>query len=416
MVDHKGFSDSVRQILNPIWNAWYFLTLYANTDGIQGQWRTDVSGVLDRYALAKTAALVDEVTTRMDADDLPGACAAIAGFLDAFTNWYIRRSRDRFWKPVGDDPETDRDKREAYDTLATVLRVLCQVAAPLLPLVTEAVYRGLTGERSVHLSDWPTRDTLPADPALVADMDLVRDVASAAHSVRKANDRRARLPLPSLTVAARDARRLEPFVGLIADEVNVQEVHLSEAVEDAGELILAVDPSVVGPRLGPETQAVLAAARKGDWSRVSADEVEVAGIILRPGEFSVQLRPRDEVTSRSLPGNNGVVTLDLEVTPDLARLGLVRDLIRTVQMARRDAGLHVADHIRLVLELDDEAASAVGSHRGYLMQQTLADELEVAPLGESTDNSATDPSGLSYRARHQVGRERSVGIGLSRST
>ncbi|HEX6475844.1 MAG TPA: isoleucine--tRNA ligase, partial [Acidimicrobiales bacterium] len=131
MVDHKGFSDAVRQVLNPIWNAWYFLTLYANTDGVRGQWRTDASGVLDRYALAKTAALVDEVTTRMDTDDLPGACAAIAGFLDAFTNWYIRRSRDRFWKPVGDDAETDADKRDAYDTLATVLRVLCQVAAPL---------------------------------------------------------------------------------------------------------------------------------------------------------------------------------------------------------------------------------------------------------------------------------------------
>ncbi|HEX6476172.1 MAG TPA: DUF5915 domain-containing protein, partial [Acidimicrobiales bacterium] len=332
------------------------------------------------------------------------------------TNWYIRRSRDRFWKPVGDDAETDADKRDAYDTLATVLRVLCQVAAPLLPLVTEAVYRGLTGERSVHLTDWPGRDALPADPALVADMDLVREVASAAHSVRKANDRRARLPLASMTVAARDARRLEPFVGLIADEVNVQQVHLSEAVDDAGELILAVDPSVVGPRLGAETQAVLAAARKGNWSRVSADEVEVAGIVLHPGEFNVQLKPRDEVASRSLPGNNGVVTLDLEVTPDLARLGLVRDLIRTVQMARRNAGLHVADHISLVLELDEEAAAAVTSHRDYLMQQTLADELELARPGDPTDDSATDHARHQYHARHQVGRERSVGISLSRIT
>jgi isoleucyl-tRNA synthetase len=372
--------------------------------------------VLDRYALAKTAALVDDVTTRMDADDLPGACAAIAGFLDALTNWYIRRSRDRFWRPVG-DPATDGDKRDAYDTLATVLRVLCQVAAPLLPLVTEAVYQGLTRERSVHLSDWPGRDALPADPALVADMDLVREVASAAHSVRKANDRRARLPLASLTVAARDARRLDRFVGLLADEVNVQEVHLSDAVDDAGELILAVDPSVVGPRLGADTQTVLAAARKGNWSRVSAEEVEVAGIVLHPGEFAVRLKPRDEVASRSLPGNNGVVTLDLEVTPDLDRLGLVRDLIRTVQMARRDAGLHVADHIRLVLELDEEAGAAVESHRRYLMEQTLADELEVAPLdGPTTGDSGTSGSGLDYRARYQVGRTRSVGIGLSRIT
>ncbi len=406
MVDHKGFSDAVRQVINPIWNAWYFLTLYANTDGIRGRWRTDATGVLDRYALAKTSALVEDVTSRMDAEDLPGACAAIATFLDALTNWYIRRSRDRFWKPVGDDPETDRDKRDAYDTLATVMRVLCQVAAPLLPLVTEAVFRGLTGERSVHLTDWPARDALPADPALVADMDLVREVASAGHSVRKANDRRTRLPLASLTVAAHDARRLEPFVGLIADEVNVQDVRLTENVDEAGELVLAVDPSVVGPRLGADTQKVLAAARQGNWSRVSEDEVEAAGVTLSPGEFAVRLRPRDEIASRSLPGNHGVVTLDLAVTPTLARLGLARDVIRIVQMARRDAGLHLADHIRLVLDLDPEAGEAVESHRRYLMEQTLADELELAPL---------DQAGLDYEARHEVGRGRSVGIGLSRT-
>ncbi len=404
MVDHKGFSDAVRQVINPIWNAWYFLTLYANTDGIRGRWRTDATGVLDRYALAKTSALVEDVTSRMDADDLPGACAAVTGYLDALTNWYIRRSRDRFWKPVGDDPETDRDKRDAYDTLATVLRVLCQVAAPLLPLVTEAVFRGLTGERSVHLTDWPAGDALPADPALVADMDLVREVASAGHSVRKANDRRTRLPLASLTVAAPDARRLEPFVGLIADEVNVQDVRLTENVDEAGELILAVDPSVVGPRLGADTQKVLAAARQGNWARLSEDEVEVAGVTLGPGEFAVRLRPRDEVASRSLPGNRGVVTLDLEVTRALARLGLARDVIRTVQIARRDAGLHLADHIRLVLDLDRAAGEAVESHRRYLMEQTLADELELAPL---------DHAGLDYQARYDVGRGRSVGIGLS---
>jgi isoleucyl-tRNA synthetase len=404
MVDHKGFSDAVRQVINPIWNAWYFLTLYANTDGIRGRWRTDATGVLDRYALAKTSALVEDVTSRMDADDLPGACAAVTGYLDALTNWYIRRSRDRFWKPVGDDPETDRDKRDAYDTLASVLRVLCQVAAPLLPLVTEAVFRGLTGERSVHLTDWPAGDALPADPALVADMDLVREVASAGHSVRKANDRRTRLPLASLTVAAPDARRLEPFVGLIADEVNVQDVRLTENVDEAGELILAVDPSVVGPRLGADTQKVLAAARQGNWARLSEDEVEVAGVTLGPGEFAVRLRPRDEVASRSLPGNRGVVTLDLEVTRALARLGLARDVIRTVQIARRDAGLHLADHIRLVLDLDRAAGEAVESHRRYLMEQTLADELELAPL---------DHAGLDYQARYDVGRGRSVGIGLS---
>ncbi|HYA68960.1 MAG TPA: isoleucine--tRNA ligase, partial [Acidimicrobiales bacterium] len=201
VVHAKGMADAVRQVLNPVWNAWYFLSLYANVDGIAGRRRTDASGVLDRYVLAKASSLVDQVTAAMDAYDLFGACAAIAGFLDALTNWYIRRSRDRFWRARDGSAEVEADKADAYDTLSTVLATVCQLAAPLLPLITEAIYRPLTGQRSVHLSDWPAPDSLPADPALVDAMDRVRDVCSAAHAVRKANGRRTRLPLATLTVA-----------------------------------------------------------------------------------------------------------------------------------------------------------------------------------------------------------------------
>ena len=196
--------------------------------------------MLDRYILAKTGELVDVVTDRMDAYDLSGACAEVRGFLDALNNWYIRRSRDRFW---GGDAD-------AFDTLATVLETVFRVAAPLLPMLTEAVYTGLTGERSVHLTDWPSAAELPADPGLVTAMDPVRDVCSAAHSVRKANRLRARLPLPSLTVAAADADRLAPFTDLIADEVNVKQVHLTGDVERFATRVLQPLPGTFGQRLG----------------------------------------------------------------------------------------------------------------------------------------------------------------------
>ena len=216
VVHAKGIEEVWRQVLNPIWSAWYFLTLYANADGVRGRWRTDATGVLDRYILAKTAALVDEVTACMDAYDLFGACAAITTFLDALNNWYIRRSRPRFWRArrvaTGTDTAgtdtADTDKADAYDTLSSVLTTLCKVSAPLLPLLTENVYQGLTGERSVHLTDWPTPGELPADPALVEAMDLARDVCSAAHAVRKASGRRARLPLRRLTIATTRPERL----------------------------------------------------------------------------------------------------------------------------------------------------------------------------------------------------------------
>ncbi|HUJ67172.1 MAG TPA: isoleucine--tRNA ligase, partial [Acidimicrobiales bacterium] len=171
VVHAKGIEDVRDQVLNPIWNTWYFLALYANVDGIRGRYRGDATGVLDRYIVAKAAALVDEVTATMDRYDLYAACAAITAFLDALTNWYIRRSRDRFWRARDGSAAVEADKADAYDTLATVLETLCTVAAPVLPLLTESVYRGLTGARSVHLAAWPEPGALRADPELVDAMD-----------------------------------------------------------------------------------------------------------------------------------------------------------------------------------------------------------------------------------------------------
>ncbi len=406
VVEESAFTEAARQAILPIWNTWYFLSLYGRVDGIRGHRRTDATGVLDRYILGKASALVSEVGERMDAYDLPGACSAIASFLDALTNWYVRRSRDRFWQPVAHEGGTaghgraaaSQDKLDAYDTLATVLEVLCQVAAPLLPLVTEAVWRGLTGGRSVHLTDWPDPSSLPADPDLVADMDRVREVCSAAHSIRKAAGRRARLPLPSLTVSAPWAGRLRPYADLIADEVNVKDVRLSPDVDRDASLVLSVNPAVVGPRLGAGTQQVLAAARKGDWERSGEDGVVVGGKFhLSPGEFELRLRPRDERSCRALPAQDGVVTLDLTVTPELEAEGRARDLVREVQQARREAGLHVADRIHLTLEVpggpDGDIGQAVASHRSWLMDQTLAVDLAVVGPQESDGQASPGRTG-----------------------
>src|SRR5262249_51245888 len=155
----------------------------------------------DRYVVAKVRELRDVVTARMDAYDISGACAAILAFLDSLNNWYVRRSRDRFW--AGD--------QAAVDTLHTVLSLLCRVAAPLLPLTTDAVYRGLTGADSVHLTDWPTPEEAPADDALVAEMDAVRAVCSVAASVRKAEGQPNRQPLRRLTISGPEAAALDAY-------------------------------------------------------------------------------------------------------------------------------------------------------------------------------------------------------------
>ena len=390
IIEEKGLAEPLRLVCNPIWNTWYFLSLYANADGLTGHVRTDQSGVLDRYILAKTRRLVEDVTTAMDSCDLAGSCAHISGFLDALTNWYVRRSRDRFWRPVdagtaragkdasGEDAAPD-DKQDAYDTLHTVLEVLTRVAAPFLPFLSEAVYRGLTGERSVHLRAWPEADELPADPELVEAMDLAREVCSAGHSIRKAAGRRARLPLSALTVAAPGASRLLPYADLIADELNVQQVKLSDTVGDLAETALNVLPAALGPRLGPRTQQVIAAARKGDWSRLSDTTVQVGGIELLPGEFDLRLRPVDPASCRSLPGEIGIVALDLETTAELEAEGTARDVIRLVQRARRDAGLQVTDRIELFVGVSQDLAAVLDKWRDHIATQVLAAKIELEP-------------------------------------
>jgi isoleucyl-tRNA synthetase len=369
VTDRRPMQEAVRQVLMPIWNAWYFLSLYANAAGTRGTSLTaPPTGALDRYAIAKVRELRDDVTARMDAYDLSGACAAILAFLDSLNNWYIRRSRDRFW----------RGEQDAIDTLHTVLGILCRVAAPLLPLTTEAIYRGLTGADSVHLTDWPAPDEAAADAELVAAMDAVRDVCSAASSVRKARGIPNRQPLRSLTVAAPDAAALGPFTDLIADEANVKQVELSTDVAAAGEHVLALVPAVLGPRVGSEVQQLIKAAKAGEWSRRDGT-VEVAGRALAEDEFTLRLVARDEAASSALPDDRGLVTLDLVITPELEAEGLVREVIRHINELRKTDGLHVSDRIRLVLSPGHhrDVRSAVESHRDAIAGEVLATELVI---------------------------------------
>ncbi|HLI15111.1 MAG TPA: isoleucine--tRNA ligase [Acidimicrobiales bacterium] len=378
-IEEQAIAEPVRRVLNPIWNCWHFLALYGRVDGVVGRFRTDQSGVLDRYVLAKTRLLAEAVTAALDRYDLASATSSVETFLDALTNWYVRRSRERFWRALAVDRA---DKLDAYDTLHTVLVVLSKLVAPLLPFLAEAIFRGLTGERSVHLADWPDVSGLPADRELVESMDLARAVCSAAHSIRKAERRRARLPLRRLTVAGAGAARLAPFTELIADEVNVKEVVLTEDLAGTARTVLAPVPAALGPRLGPATQHVLGAARRGDWARDEHGRVVAGGVPLLEGEYAVRLLPEDERSSRVLSDEASVVTLDLEVTRELAEEGTARDLVRIVQQARKEAGLDVTDRIALRLGVPDDVAALLDRWGPELSRQTLATALEVgAPRG-----------------------------------
>lgn len=374
-VTDAGVRDTVRQVLLPLWNVWYFFSLYANAEGYQATTGTGSEHPLDRYVLAKTGDLVRAVTGQLDAYDIVGACASVRSYLDALTNWYVRRSRDRFW--VGD--------RAAFDTLYTVLETLCRVLAPTAPLTVEEIWRGLTGGRSVHLTDWPDPAGLPADPDLVSGMDAVREVCSAALSLRKTQGLRVRLPLPELTVATDRAAALEPFASLVADEVNVKRVRFTSDVATYCRPVLTVVPRALGPRVGGAVQQVIKAVKAGEWSMVDGAPV-AAGVALQEGEYELRMVPVDAEHTAALPAG-GVVLLDTAVTPELAAEGLARDVVRVVQQARREAGLAVTDRVDLVVEAPPEVAGAVRAHQEFLAGEVLAESVSYGPAGAAAFTS-----------------------------
>ncbi|GGL19761.1 isoleucine--tRNA ligase [Mangrovihabitans endophyticus] len=360
-VTETAIRDAVRQVLLPLWNVWYFFSLYANAAGHEARLQSGSEHTLDRYILAKTGELVADAQRQMDEYDISGAAGSVRAFLDALTNWYVRRSRDRFW--AGD--------AAAFDTLAVVLEALCRVVAPLAPLTAEEIWRGLTGGRSVHLTDWPDASGFPADHDLVASMDAIREAASAALSLRKARALRVRLPLAKLTVATPDAARLTPLRWLLADEVNVKDVVLTDDVAAYCQQVLTVVPRALGPRVGKQVQQVIRSVKAGDWELVDGAPV-AAGVTLRDGEYELRLVASDVANSAPLPGGAGVVVLDTAVTPELAAEGLARDVIRVVQQARRDADLDVSDRVELTVSAADSVVEAVRAHRDFVARETLA--------------------------------------------
>ena len=412
-VSDAGIDEVVRQVLLPVWNAYSFFTLYANAEGYRARRRADSPDVLDRCILAKARALTEAVTARMDAYDLPGAAEEIADFIDTLNNWYIRRSRDRFWNAGG--TATDQD---AFDTLYTALTVLTRVSAPFLPMIAEEVHGGLTGGESVHLCDWPDPDAenLPADDALVARMDRLRDAASAALRLREEAGLRVRLPLAELTVAGAGAEDLEPLKGLLADEVNVKTVTLVDDLGAHGELVLRPDGKALGPLLGQAVQEVFAAARAGDWRRCDDGSVVAAGHRLEPGSFKLSVeavqepdsaagRPGDEgrggpkVRVLELASGDAVVALDTAVTPELRAEGWARDAVRLIQDLRRTEGLDVTDRIRVRLSTDAPLlAEALEQWGGYIAEQVLATEFSVTaqPGGASDASGGSQIDGMAF--------------------
>ncbi len=391
-VTEEGIRAGVREFLLPLWSSWYFFATYANASGDGGyeaKWRTDSTDVLDRYILSRLGELVRDVATDLDGLDSTTASARLRDFAEVLTNWYIRRSRDRFW--VGAEGGTD-----AFDTLYTVLETLTRVAAPLVPLISERIWQGLTGGRSVHLTDWPDADAFPAADDIRDAMDAVRELSSVGNALRKKEKLRVRLPLARFTVVSPVADQLAQVEDILRDELNVKSVELVQLTDTtAGEYgishRLSVNARAAGPRLGKQVQHVIAGARAGIWEEQDG-VVVVDGIALEPQEYELVLETagRPEGEALALVPGGGFVLLDTQTTAELEAEGMARDAIRVVQEARKNADLDVSDRIVLALNVSPDDAEALQAHAELIAGETLA----VAIAIQATDDMARLVSGV----------------------
>ena len=309
------------------------------------------------------------VTRSLDVYELNDACRSIESFLETLTNWYVRRSRRRFWKS-----ETDDDKVQAYETLFSVMRGLCKVLAPIMPFLPEYIYRSLTGEESVHLTDWEEANQSLVDTNLCSEMRIIRTVVSIGHSLRARNRIKVRKPLPKMDVAGGvSAEVLKKYESVILEELNVKSVNYVSDPSQLGETHLKLNAKVLGPKFGKDFQRILKASR-GQNFRLLGQEVEIEGEILKPDEFELTYRAQEGHDCAS--DRDILVSLDLTISEELKLEGHAREIIRHLQTLRKEANFELSERIHsYVISDDEEIRLAVKKHHDLIAQETLSVEI-----------------------------------------
>jgi isoleucyl-tRNA synthetase len=384
-----GAADDVRRrFLIPLWNVYSFFVTYANLE------RTDVAamvrtppplGLLDRWILSRLHRTVATLRERLDDYDPAGGARPVERFVDDLSNWYVRRSRRRFWKS-----EDDADKRAAYFTLYQVLRTLTQALAPLMPFVTEVIYQNLVrtieadAPLSVHLSDYPLPEAGRVDPPLEDVVDAVRRLVSLGRAARNRVKIRTRQPLPRVLLVTRSADLAghPDVLDHLGDELNVKEVRL---ITDAGPFVrYEIKPrfDLLGPKYGGRVQALARALGTMDpLTVIKALEgqrrlpvvVDGEEVVLVPEEVEVRLHTAPGFAAEGLGGEFAI--LDTGLTPALEREGRARELVHHIQQLRKDEGLELADRIVLFVEGDAALEDVLRDHGDYLLRETLSVDL-----------------------------------------
>ena len=395
-----GVEQELRNILIPLWNSYAFFVSYALTDGFEADrdaLNRKMENPLDLWILSQLNQLKKTVVEGMDAYDLQVSVGAFIAFIDQLTNWYIRRSRRRFWKS-----ENDGDKVQAYSTLYRVLLELSQVLAPYVPFVAEEIYRNLRLDdmpESVHLTDFPLPQADELDEGLNARMDRVIRAASMGRALRVKHNLKVRQPLASITLVTRDDDEMEflrELSFLIQEELNIKEVKFTNKEDDLVEISAKANFRSLGARMGKDTPRIaklVSGLGHSDIRDLEAGQSRT----LTDGDLSCEVTIDDLILQRSqkeglLVENDGTLTvgMETELNPALIAEGLAREFVSKVQSMRKDAGLEISDRIALTYACDDELAAALEAHSDYIANETLAKVISREAGGESHDINGRD--------------------------
>ncbi len=426
-LSEQALEQVVRGPFLTLWNVYRLYVLYANIDGFHpNEWEPigpRLRPVIDQWILSELNQVIFEVTEGLENYDSLRASRRIVEFIDDLSNWYVRRSRRRFWRAAQDDDEV-ADKSAAYWTLWTCLVETSKLIAPFAPFFAEELYRNLvvsvnpSAPESVHLTDFPHGNPELVDPRLSAGMASARELASLGHSARGEAGVKVRQPLGRAVLLVPDDLQdaVEEIADLLADELNVD---VLEFAGDAGELVrLTVRPNyrTAGPDFGsrvrelaqaldaldPQATADLAATLE-DGMEVDIDLSPTAGtgegddqggtIRVGPDHIEIRREPAEGTAFAYEPPFG--VSLDLDITPELRREGLVREFVHQVQMVRRDLGFEVTDRISLTVGGPEDFLGAVAEHKEYLAEEVLATQVDMGTTGEDARTVSIDGSDVS---------------------
>ncbi len=383
--DDNGLKDSLQQIVLPLWNCAYFYQSYAKIDGFNGDLNNapKSNNKLDKWMLAKLYETEKKIKESMDKYQVDEYVKPVIDLIDGLTNWYIRRSRRRFW-----GSGMSEDKKNAYETLYYILVNTCKILAPVAPIVSERVYKALTDKESVHLESWPNISEEYKNESLLKENNLVQDVIHLARGIRNKNNVKNRQPLSLLEVAFTDsevAKSMEEYKSIIAEELNVKVVKIIENVSDIATVDYKVNFATVGKTMGKMIPVITKAIKSGNIKLVD-------GKYQITGDVNLELNKEDILVSYIAKDNKPVlsdesvvVSLDLNITEELKAEGLAREIIRNIQDARKQMDLEITDRINL--EISGEYPA---DYIDYISKETLANivsNLKNATVEFKTENA-----------------------------